>query len=192
MDEVVVVTGASSGVGRAVARRFAEDGANVALLARGEAGRRGAAEEIVGEGGRALAVHAALADAEQVEHAAAEVEAQLGPIDVWVNNAMTTVFGFFDDIEPDEFGRGPVPGGPPPRARGGESRRPQRRQLLRALRRVLRTAVDRGADPDALPERCLLPRREEGASCSRCERRVEKTRVAGRTTYLCPRCQRRA
>ena len=105
MSEVVVVTGASAGVGRAVAREFARAGAHVGLLARGEDGLEGARRDVEAAGGRALRLPADVADAGQVEAAAAAVEEELGPIDVWVNNAMTTVFGEFVAIEPEEFRR---------------------------------------------------------------------------------------
>jgi NAD(P)-dependent dehydrogenase (short-subunit alcohol dehydrogenase family) len=102
---VVVITGAGAGIGRATARRFAADGDKIALLARGEEELEGAAEEIEAAGGTALIVPTDVSDPEAVEEAAARVEDELGPIDVWVSNAMTTVFAFFEDIEPDEFRR---------------------------------------------------------------------------------------
>ena len=105
MTRVVVVTGASAGVGRAVAEAFARRGDRVALLARGEGGLDGAAAAIEAAGGRALAIVTDVADYAQVEKAAARVEAELGPIDVWVNVAMTSVFAAFVDVEPDEFRR---------------------------------------------------------------------------------------
>ncbi len=104
-DEVVVVTGASAGVGRAVAHAFARRGARVALLARGEQGLQDAAGEVSRLGGRALVVPTDVADASAVEAAAQRVEDELGPIDVWVNDAMATVFAEFLDVEPDEFRR---------------------------------------------------------------------------------------
>jgi NAD(P)-dependent dehydrogenase (short-subunit alcohol dehydrogenase family) len=103
--EVVVITGASGGVGRATAREFAKHGAAVGLIARGRAGLRAAAEEVEGLGATAYAHRADVADFEQMRAAAAAIEERLGPIDVWVNNAMTTVFAFIDDVEPDEFER---------------------------------------------------------------------------------------
>ena len=105
MTEVVVITGASGGIGRATARRFARDGASVALLARGRAGLEGAAREVEELGGRALVLPTDVADADQVELAATTAEVELGPIDVWVNNAMVTVYSEFLDIEPKEFRR---------------------------------------------------------------------------------------
>jgi short-subunit dehydrogenase len=103
--ETVVVTGASAGVGRAVVREFARRGANLGLVARGEEGLEGARREVEQAGGRALAVPTDVSDPEAVEAAAAAVEGELGPIDVWVNDAMVTVFAWFEDIEPDEFRR---------------------------------------------------------------------------------------
>jgi NAD(P)-dependent dehydrogenase (short-subunit alcohol dehydrogenase family) len=102
---VVVITGAGAGIGRATARRFVADGDKVALLARGEEELEGAAREIEAAGGTALIVPTDVSDPDAIEEAADEVERELGPIDVWVSNAMTTVFSFFWDIEPDEFRR---------------------------------------------------------------------------------------
>jgi NAD(P)-dependent dehydrogenase (short-subunit alcohol dehydrogenase family) len=102
---VVVVTGASAGVGRAAACAFAERGAAVALLARGEDGLAGAVRDVEERGGTALALPTDVADADAVEAAADAAEAALGPIDVWVNNAMTGIFAPFLDVEPEEFRR---------------------------------------------------------------------------------------
>ena len=103
--QVVVVTGASGGIGRATAEAFAARGARVALIARGEAGLAGAVRDIEAAVGRALALPADVADAEQVEAAAAAAEQSLGPIDVWVNVAFTSVFAEFCDITAEEFRR---------------------------------------------------------------------------------------
>jgi short-subunit dehydrogenase len=103
--EVVVVTGASGGVGRAIAHAFGKRGAHVALLARGEKGLEDCRREVVQLGGRALVVPIDVADHEQVEAAATRVEAELGPIDIWVNDAMATVFARFVDTTAQEFTR---------------------------------------------------------------------------------------
>ena len=105
MSEVVVVTGATSGVGRAIVCAFARQGARIGLVARGTEGLEGARRDAEAAGGQAVAIPADVADAGQVEDAAARVEEAFGPIDVWVNNAMVTVFAPFADIEPDEFRR---------------------------------------------------------------------------------------
>ncbi|HEY3552295.1 MAG TPA: SDR family NAD(P)-dependent oxidoreductase, partial [Solirubrobacterales bacterium] len=87
--KVVVVTGAGAGIGRAIARRFGEDGCKVALLSRGEDGLEGARRDVEAAGGTALAIPTDVADPDAVEAAAERVERELGPIDVWVNDAMT-------------------------------------------------------------------------------------------------------
>ncbi len=103
--EVVVITGASGGVGRAAARRFGAEGARVGLIARGRKGLEGAAREVEQAGGQALVLPLDVSDYDQVEAAAASVEDAFGPIDIWVNDAMVTVYAEFLDIEPDEFRR---------------------------------------------------------------------------------------
>ena len=103
--EVVAVTGASAGVGRAIAREFAKHGAAVGLIARGRAGLDAAAQEVSELGGTPYAHPTDVADFDQVQAAASAIEDRLGPIDVWINNAMTTVFAFFDDVAPAEFER---------------------------------------------------------------------------------------
>jgi short-subunit dehydrogenase len=102
---VVVVTGASAGVGRATVRAFARRGADIGLLARGGEGLQAAAKEVEATGHRAVAVPTDVADSDAVQAAAEQVERELGPIDVWVNNAMTSVFAPFTQIGPDEFRR---------------------------------------------------------------------------------------
>ncbi len=104
-QQVVVVTGASGGVGRAVARLYGARGAKVALLARGVDGLAGVAKEVEAEGGTALPVEVDMADAAAVEAAAGHIEAELGPIDVWVNDAFTSVFAPFMQISAEEFTR---------------------------------------------------------------------------------------
>ncbi len=105
MPETVVVTGASAGVGRATVRAFAQRGARIGLLARNREGLEGARREVEEAGGKALVVPTDMADAEQVEAAAQRVEEGLGSIDVWVNDAMTTVFSPFKEVSPEEFKR---------------------------------------------------------------------------------------
>jgi NAD(P)-dependent dehydrogenase (short-subunit alcohol dehydrogenase family) len=103
--QVVVVTGASAGVGRATVRAFAAAGADVGLIARGEEGLAAAAREVEAAGGRALALPLDVADAGAVEAAAERVERELGPIDVWVNNAMVTVMSRVREMSAEDFRR---------------------------------------------------------------------------------------
>jgi NAD(P)-dependent dehydrogenase (short-subunit alcohol dehydrogenase family) len=102
---VVVVTGASGGIGRASAVQLARRGARVALLARGETGLDGTRREIEALGGEAITIPTDVGEFAQVERAANEVEARLGPIDVWVNVAFASVFSPFDELSPEEFRR---------------------------------------------------------------------------------------
>lgn len=103
--EVVVITGASAGLGRAIAREFAKRGARIGLLARGEDGLKGAVEDVERLGGKAISVPTDVADYAQVEAAAQAVEAAFGPIDIWVNNAMTAVFSPVSETPAEEFRR---------------------------------------------------------------------------------------
>ena len=104
-SSVVVITGASGGVGRATAREFAKNGYKVALLARGEEGLEGARRDVEALGGQALVIKTDVSDYTQVENAAQQVEKELGSIDIWVNNAMQNVFSSFDQIKAKEFER---------------------------------------------------------------------------------------
>ncbi|MDP2125756.1 MAG: SDR family oxidoreductase [Pseudohongiella sp.] len=104
-SQVVVVTGASAGVGRATALQFARQGAKVALLARDKTRLQSAQAEIQAAGGQALIIALDVADAAQVEAAAAQVEQELGAIDVWVNNAMVTIITPVHDLQADEVRR---------------------------------------------------------------------------------------
>ncbi|MEV4313591.1 SDR family oxidoreductase [Actinocrispum sp. NPDC049592] len=105
MSRVVVITGASGGVGRATAREFARRGDKVALLARGQSGLDSAAADVRAEGGEPIVVPVDMADHRAVEAAAQRVEDELGPIDVWVNDAFTGVFAPVTEIAPEEFQR---------------------------------------------------------------------------------------
>ena len=102
---MVVVTGASGGIGRATATLFGARGDSVALLARGEVGLDAAAQDVRAAGGQALPIPTDVADHEQVESATARVEGELGEIDVWVNVAFSSVFAPFTEIWPEEFRR---------------------------------------------------------------------------------------
>jgi short-subunit dehydrogenase len=103
--DVIAITGASAGVGRATARRFARDGARIGLIARGEERLEAAAHEVEQLGGEALVLPLDVADADAVDDAASKIEERFGPLDVWVNNAMATVFAPVRDTTPDEFRR---------------------------------------------------------------------------------------
>ena len=103
--KVVVITGASAGLGRAMVREFASHGANIALLARGEDGLNAAVKEVEAMGGKAKAYPADVADSEQINAAAQKIEAEFGPIDIWVNNAMVSVFGPLKKMESKDFKR---------------------------------------------------------------------------------------
>jgi len=101
----VVITGASAGVGRAAALEFAREGAQIGLLARGRAGLEAAKNDVEQLGGSALVLPVDVADAEAVDSAAMEIEQRLGPIDVWVNNAMASVFSPVKQMTAEEFKR---------------------------------------------------------------------------------------
>ncbi|MDX5482590.1 MAG: SDR family oxidoreductase, partial [Hymenobacteraceae bacterium] len=102
---VVVITGASAGLGRACAREFAKNGYDVGLLARGLEGLQGAKREIEARGRKAVYVQVDVADAKAVEDAATKIEQELGEIDVWVNNAMNSVFSPVKEMQPEEYKR---------------------------------------------------------------------------------------
>ncbi len=103
--EVVVITGASGGIGRATVQEFARHGAHIGLIARGEAGLQGAKEDVERLGGKAIMLPTDVADPAAIEAAAQKVEDTFGPIDIWVNVAFTSVFSEFMDITPEEFKR---------------------------------------------------------------------------------------
>ena len=104
-QQVVVVTGASGGIGRAVARAFGARGASVALLARGETGLQAAAEDVEGAGGKAMVLPTDVSHYDQVIAAARAAESAFGTVDVWVNVAFTSVFAPFSQIRPQEYQR---------------------------------------------------------------------------------------
>lgn len=102
---VVVITGASAGLGRAIAQAFAREGGHIGLIARGRAGLEGAKRDVEKLGGEAIVLPLDVADASAIEDAAARVESELGPIDVWVNNAMASVFSPIKEMTAEEFKR---------------------------------------------------------------------------------------
>lgn len=104
-SRVVVITGASAGIGRATARAFAARGARIGLIARNAEALENARKEVEARGGEAVVAIADVADADAVERAAQTIETAFGPIDVWINNAMTSVLGPIREITPDEFRR---------------------------------------------------------------------------------------
>src|SRR6516165_260678 len=101
--EVVVVTGATAGVGRAAVREFSPRKADIGLIARDEARLESAKREVEDQGGRAATLPADVANAQAVERAAEVITNAFGPPDVWVNNAMTTVFAPISEIQPEEY-----------------------------------------------------------------------------------------
>ncbi len=105
LPEVIAITGASAGLGRALAQRFANERAHIGLIARGREGLEHAKQEVEEAGGKALALPTDVADAAQVEAAAEAIEAKFGPIGIWINNAMVTVFSPFLEISAEEFHR---------------------------------------------------------------------------------------
>ena len=104
-NKVVVVTGASAGLGRSMVREFAKHGATIALIARGQEGLSAAVQEAEQLGGKARAYSIDVANAESMEETAQNIEAQLGPIDTWINNAMVSVFGPLKEMEAKDFKR---------------------------------------------------------------------------------------
>lgn len=103
--EVVVITGAGAGIGRATVREFARNGAHIGLVSRDRARLEQAAAEVRDLGGQAIVCVADVADAAQVEAAAAAVESAFGPFDIWINDAMATIFSPFDEISPEDYKR---------------------------------------------------------------------------------------
>lgn len=104
-NAVVVITGAGAGVGRAIVNEFADHGAHIGLIARNSERLETAKRYVESRGGKALSLPCDVSDFDQVEHAAERVERELGPIDVWVNCAMVTIFAPFSEIKPEEFRR---------------------------------------------------------------------------------------
>ncbi|MDP8994907.1 MAG: SDR family oxidoreductase, partial [Pseudomonadota bacterium] len=103
--QVVVITGASAGIGRATVRCYAREGARIGLIARGRVGLEATAREVEALGGAALAISADVADEAAVERAAAAVEERFGPIDLWINNAFVGMFAELMEMTPDEYRR---------------------------------------------------------------------------------------
>jgi short-subunit dehydrogenase len=103
--EVVVITGASAGVGRATARAFAREGGCIGLLARGSERLEATRSEVESLGGKALALPTDVSEPDQVERSAEAVEVRFGPIDIWINNAMTTIFAPLSEVTPQEYKR---------------------------------------------------------------------------------------
>src|SRR6185437_591880 len=103
--EVVAITGASAGVGRATVHAFAKRGAKIGLIARGEEGLAGALREVEQLGGQGIVLPTDVSDPNQVEKAATAIESAFGPIDIWVNDAMTSVFSPFKEMTAEEFKR---------------------------------------------------------------------------------------
>lgn len=104
-DQVVMVTGASAGLGRAIAQAFARRGARLGLIARNQEALEACAEEVRDLGGEALVLPLDVSDAVAVEQAAGRLEEKFGPIDVWVNNAMVSVFSPVKEMKPEEYAR---------------------------------------------------------------------------------------
>ncbi|HSM38930.1 MAG TPA: SDR family NAD(P)-dependent oxidoreductase [Candidatus Limnocylindrales bacterium] len=104
-EQVVVITGASAGVGRALARAYTRRGAVVGLIARGRAGLDGARADVEALGGKPIVIQADVADAEAIEAAAELVDSQAGPVDTWINNAMASVFSPVREMTADDFRR---------------------------------------------------------------------------------------
>src|SRR5205085_5993845 len=105
MSEVVVITGASAGVGRATAQLFGKRRAKIGLIARGVEGLEAAKREIESYGGEAIVLPLDVSDHDAMDAAAAKVEETFGPIDIWINNAMASVFSPIDEMTPDDYRR---------------------------------------------------------------------------------------
>lgn len=103
--EVVVITGASAGLGRAIVRRFAQDGAHIGLVARGRDGLEGAKKDVENLGGKAIIIQGDVADPETTERAAEETEKAFGEIDIWINDAMVSVFSPVKEMKAEEYKR---------------------------------------------------------------------------------------